>query len=343
MIRLIIKYKFLFKLQMLFAICLICAAQKTIAQDILFSQFHNAPLMRNPAFGGILKKDIRVIANHRSQWEGFGAIPFSTQAASVELRLNKPRSIAVGAQFITDRAGDAGFRRTQILPFISNYVTINENTFLNVAFLAGPVSTGFDITKLYFDDQYVPGSPGPAQPTNTTFSTTNKNYFDISTGVAINQNFDGGLSWYAGLAAYHVSKPNVGFDVAKVTIPIRWCANAGVNLPLSTNNKLMLQGDYFYQNKKAYLQAGILFQQSLINSVDDEDPRLLSAGAFVRWNDVVIPTVQLDITRNFTLGISYDITISSQPRVYSAKNGLELSITYNGGIKERAYLPCPRF
>ncbi len=330
-------------IKILIVFTLFCASQKINGQDILFSQFHNAPLMRNPAFGGILKNDVRVIANHRSQWEGFGAIPFSTQAASVELRLNKPRSIAVGTQFITDRAGDAGFRRTQILPFISNFITINENTFLNLAFLAGPVSTGFDITKLYFDDQYVPGSTNPAIPTNTVFSATNKNYFDVNTGVAINQNYDDGLSWYAGIGAYHISKPNVGFDVAKVTIPIRWTANAGLNLPLSTNNKLMLQSDYFYQNKKGYLTAGILFQQSLINNVDDANPRLISAGAFLRWNDVVIPMVQIDVTRNFTLGISYDITLSNQPRIYSAKNGLELSIIYNGEVKERNGLPCPRF
>jgi type IX secretion system PorP/SprF family membrane protein len=327
-------------------ICLVfvfCAAQKMNAQDILFSQFHNAPLMRNPAFGGILKKDVRVIANHRSQWQGFGAVPFSTQAASVELRLNNPRSIAVGAQLITDKAGDAGFRRTQILPFISNFITLNENTFLNLAVMAGPVSTGFDITKLYFDDQYVAGVPGPGRPTNTVFSTTNKNYVDVNAGVAINQNFADGLSWYAGVGAYHITKPNVGFDVVKVTNPIRWATNAGLNLPLSTNNKLMLQGDFFYQNRKSYLQAGALFQRSLVANVDDEDPRLISAGAFIRWNDVLIPMVQLDVTRNITLGISYDVTISSQPSVYSAKNGLELSITYNAGVKEREGIPCPRF
>ncbi len=333
--------KILFKIKLF--IVVICFSQNSFAQDVLFSQFHNAPLMRNPAFGGILKKDIRVIANHRSQWQGFGAVPFSTQASSVELRLNNPRSIAVGAQLITDRAGDAGFRRTQILPFISNYVTINENTFLNLAILAGPVSTGFDITKLYFDDQYVPGGAGPSATTSTTFSTTNKNYFDVNAGVAINQNFDGGLSWYAGVGAYHITKPNVGFDVAKVTNPIRWAANAGLNLPLNTNNKLMLQADYFYQNKKGYIQAGALFQKSLVANSDDEDPRLISAGAFLRWNDAVIPVVQIDVTRNFTLGISYDITLSNQPRVYNAKNGLELSLIYNGGVKERSPLPCPRF
>lgn len=321
----------------------VCFSLQLNAQDILFSQFHNAPLMRNPAFGGILKKDIRVIANHRSQWEGFGKLPFSTQAASVELRLNNPRNIAVGAQFITDRAGDGGFRRTQILPMAAVYVPFNEHTFLNVAFLAGPVSTGFDITKLYFDDQYVPGMPGPAQPTSTTFNTTSKNYVDVNTGVAINQNFDDGLSWYAGIAAYHINQPNVGFDAVKVKLPVRWAANAGLNLPIATNSKLMFQGDYFYQNKKAYLQAGLLFQRNLIESSDDEDPRFISAGAFVRWNDVVIPTVQMDITRNFTLGLSYDVTISKQPRVYSIKNGLEVSLTFNAKVSERSALPCPRF
>ncbi len=327
-----------------FLILIFCIACGLLtAQDILFSQFHNVPMLRNPGLAGIMKQDIRVTANHRSQWQGFGPVPFSTQAASVELRLNNPRNITVGAQFVTDKAGDAGFRRSQILPMVAVFVPLNDFTFINVGTITGPVSTGFDITKLYFDDQYVPGQAGPGQPTSTVFSNTNRNYWDINVGAAINQNFADGLSWYAGVGAFHVTQPNVGFDAVKVKLPVRWAANVGLNLPLATNSKLMLQSDYFIQNKKGYLQAGALFQQSLQEGVDDEDPKMLAAGAFIRWNDVLIPTVQLDVSRNFTMGLSYDITISDQPRVYNFKNGFEVSLIYKGYVKERAYLPCPKF
>jgi type IX secretion system PorP/SprF family membrane protein len=314
------------------------------AQDILFSQFYNAPLMHNPAFAGIMNTDLRIIGNNRSQWAGFGKTPFSTSASSIEVKLGAPRNVTVGAQLISDRAGDAGFRRTQILPVVSAFVSFNDNTFLNAAFMGGPVTTGFDATQLYFDDQYVPGVAGPGRPTNTTFSNTNKTYLDLSGGVVLNQNFDDGLSWYLGAGIYHANGPDVGFTPGvKTKLPARLGFNAGFNLPLNDKDILMLQGDYFYQNRKGYAQAGAMYKKSLAYNQSEDEARHLSAGVFVRWNDVLIPTVQMEVTKNFTLGLSYDVTISNQPRVYNVRNGLELSLIYNANIRSRNALPCPKF
>src|SRR4028118_1746941 len=43
----------------------------TFAQDIHFSQFFEAPLLRNPSLAGIFTGDIRVQGVYRDQWNSF--------------------------------------------------------------------------------------------------------------------------------------------------------------------------------------------------------------------------------------------------------------------------------
>ncbi len=49
-------------------ILLMCGAGCSWAQDIHFSQFFEAPLLRNPSLAGIYTGDIRVQGVYRDQW-----------------------------------------------------------------------------------------------------------------------------------------------------------------------------------------------------------------------------------------------------------------------------------
>ena len=66
--------KIIVSLSILLAIC-----KMGIAQDLTFSQFYEAPLLRNPALAGIFTGDIRLKGNFRSQW-GSISVPFKTGA-----------------------------------------------------------------------------------------------------------------------------------------------------------------------------------------------------------------------------------------------------------------------
>src|SRR5215210_7762258 len=50
---------------------LILIASATKAQDIHFSQFFEAPLLRNPSLAGIFTGDVRVQGVYRDQWNSF--------------------------------------------------------------------------------------------------------------------------------------------------------------------------------------------------------------------------------------------------------------------------------
>jgi hypothetical protein len=78
----------------------------------------------------------------------------------------------------------------------------------------------------------------------------------------------------------------------------------------------------------------------------EEPDYVLQAGAFLRWNDAIIPTVQLDY-HPFSLSLSYDVNISQLSQTTRGRGGYELSLKYAGflhsGRSSVDATRCPRF
>jgi len=64
---------------------LICWSSHTYAQDPHFSQFFEAPLLRNPSLAGLFAGDIRVQAVYRNQW-GSVTVPYQTGSFNIEYK-----------------------------------------------------------------------------------------------------------------------------------------------------------------------------------------------------------------------------------------------------------------
>jgi hypothetical protein len=73
---------------------------------------------------------------------------------------------------------------------------------------------------------------------------------------------------------------------------------------------------------------------------------ILYGGAFLRWNDALIPTVRLDYNP-VTFGLSYDVNISKLRTSTYGRGGFELSIAYIGFLnRDNSSIDatlCPRF
>ena len=60
---------------------------------------------------------------------------------------------------------------------------------------------------------------------------------------------------------------------------------------------------------------------------DAENPAYtLHAGAFLRWNDALIPVIKLDYNP-FSVAISYDVNISKLKASSYGRGGIELSVS----------------
>src|SRR5215217_7469837 len=75
------------------------------AQDIHFSQFFEAPLLRNPSLAGIFSGDYRVQAVYRDQWNSV-TTAYKTVSLNGEYKMpvgNANDFLTVGLQMLQDR------------------------------------------------------------------------------------------------------------------------------------------------------------------------------------------------------------------------------------------------
>src|SRR5687767_4327570 len=101
-------------------------AINTYSQDIHFSQFFEAPLLRNPSLAGIFEGDIRVQAVFRDQWNSV-TNAYKTGSFNAEYKLPVGRSddfLTPGVQVLFDKAGTVGLNTTQFLPALNYHKSL---------------------------------------------------------------------------------------------------------------------------------------------------------------------------------------------------------------------------
>ncbi len=330
----------MFSLKYIAIILLCCSNFFAAAQDINFSQFYELPLLRNPALAGLYKGDFRATAAFRNQWSSV-TVPYVSQALSAELKFavsqNSNNYIAAGVQVTNDVAGDSKLGKTQILPVLTYHQSLrdDEDTYLSIGFVGGPVQQRFDPSKLSFDDQFVNGSYSATNPTQQTFNGTNISYFDGSAGLLFSTAVANDVKLYLGAALFHFNKPKVAFDRTQdVVLNRKLGVNAGLSAPVGEYNKFSIYLDHFRQGGNRQTQGGFLYTRGLVNDYEDETVDL-TLGALLRWNDAVIPIVKLDYY-NLGIGASYDANISKLAAASNLRGGFEITLSYRNFLNIRA-------
>lgn len=310
------------------------------AQDLSFSQFYEKPLLRNPALAGVFTGDVRISGVHRSQWQSV-TVPYKTSALSAEVKfpLRWDDWITIGLQATHDIAGDIKMKRTQILPVINYHKSLsgNRDDFLSLAFMAGPVNSQFDPTKLRMGDQFVGGAYDPNTPTAQVFSRTGFTYWDAGAGITFNSGFGEDSRYYYGVAVFHFNRPKVAFYTNNTTTTLqnKYVINAGVNFATSEINRFILFGDLFIQGGHRQFLGGALYQTELARNYDEEKSLSFSVGGFYRWNDAFIPVVKLDMY-SVAIGLSYDVNVSKLNTASNWRGGFELTASYVAPFRNRS-------
>ena len=314
-------------------ICMLLIVQHGSAQDINFSQFYELPLLRNPALAGNYNGDLRVTTAFRSQWNSV-TVPYKTQALGVELKFGVTEYsndyVSMGMQVTNDIAGDSRLGKTQILPMLAYHKSLSSerDAYLSLGFIGGAVQQRFDPTQLKFDDQFVNGSYSATNPTHEIFSNSNVTYWDMGVGMKYSSDFGYGNAWYAGMAYYHFTEPKVAFaQVNDIRLNKKWVLNAGVSTSTSEYDKLILYLDYFMQGGNSQVQGGLMYKHDLLQE-DIDYTVSISGGAFMRWNDAIVPVIKLDY-HNLGIGLTYDVNISKLRKASMGRGGFEATLSYS--------------
>ena len=327
--------KIIISLSVLVALCNV-----SFAQDLTFSQFYEAPLLRNPALAGIFNGDVRIKANLRNQWSS----TYKTGALSAEYKLPLNNAvgdwITLGTQITNDLAGDIKLSKTAILPVISFNKSLSQesDSYLSIAFMGGPVNTQFNATELLTHEN----DPHLRQGSSYT-------YWDLGAGITYSSNYGEDIRYYLGAAMYHINNPKLNFFSDNTEFSLlgrKLVLNAGISAQTSDNNKVQGYVDNFKQDGNEQFLAGMLYGVELGKRYEDGKTLGVNFGAFFRWNDALIPVVNFDIY-DFNIGLSYDATISRLSTYSQSRGGIELSATYRAKLNRRTSagdaVRCPGF
>lgn len=315
------------------------SCQTAFSQDINFSQFYELPLLRNPALAGTYRGDVRITTAFRNQWNSV-TVPYKTEALGAELKLalsqNSNDYLSIGVQMTNDIAGDSRLGKTQMLPMLAFHKSLSsdKDSYLSLGFLGGAVQQRFDQSKLKFDDQFVGGAYSSTNPTHDVFANTNVTYWDAAVGMKYSSSFGYANNYYIGAAYFHFTQPRVAFaQTNDVRLNKKIMFNAGLSSATSDYDRVILYLDYFTQGGHAQAQGGALYKHDLLQ--EDEDFTVsLSAGAFMRWNDAIIPVVKLDYY-NLSVGATYDVNISKLNVASKSRGGFEFTLSYSNFLNIR--------
>lgn len=331
---------------------LLCASTLVQAQDNHFSQFFEAPLLRNPSLAGIFSGDVRVQGVYRDQWNSF-TNAYRTGSLNAEYKMPVGRSddfMTVGGQVLFDKAGTVGLTTTYLLPALNYHKSLsNEKTmYLSLGFMGGMVRKSLDPSKMTTDNQYGAGGYDPTLPTGETFTTPNFNGWDASVGMSFNTTFgpQQANSLFLGAAYHHLNRPrNSFYRNAGIELQPKYVFSGGITFGVDEYSYFIIQADQSIQGSFSETIGGALYSYKL---GDDPENALytIHAGAFLRWKDALIPVIKLD-RYPMSIALSYDVNVSQLKTASQGRGGMEISLSWISFLdrdnSSRDKVLCPRF
>ena len=334
--------------QNIFIFLAACSLQLTArSQDIHFSQFFEAPLLRNPSLAGIFTGDIRVQLVYRDQWNTVtNAYKTGSMNAEYKMPIGKANDfITAGVQVLYDRAGTVSWVSTHILPALNYHksLSVDRSSYLSLGFMGGPVNRRFDRSRMTTNSTYDGIGDGE------TFIEPNYTYWDAAVGMSYNTqlNKDPENNIFLGLAYHHFTNPSNSFyRNASATVQPKWVGSGGIRFSVTPASYITLQADYSQQGQFSETVAGALYGIKLGGPDLDHPSYTLHGGAFLRWDDALIPVVKLDY-HPFAFSLSYDVNISKLKTSSYGRGGFELGLSYIGFTnRDNSTLNavnCPKF
>jgi type IX secretion system PorP/SprF family membrane protein len=327
------------------------------AQDPAFSQFFASPLTLNPALTGKFSGVVRVAGNYRDQWPQINnAFITSTISVDGNIFVNKITpgdAWGVGLMTMTDRTASGILTSNYVALSTSYQKALDENGWnqIGIGFQGSYANKRLDGTKLNFEDQ-LDQQGGWTLPSSEAVSghQVNLSYFDFNVGVLYNGSTDGNNNYYFGASAYHILQPTESFTGNSVyTLHPRFTLHGGYSTPLSqsnNNNFIHFSGMYSRQSNAVDAMLGGAWSYNLNSEEPASPPINIYLGMWARFSnltDAIIPYVGLDVG-SFTIGMSYDVNVSSLKPASQGQGGFEISVIY---IKKpsdgRKTIPCPKF
>lgn len=311
------------------------------AQDLHFSMNDLNPLYLNPAHAG-MNVHLRGSLHYREQWRSVSN-PFTTGLFSFDVNTMKNSrgnaTLGVGLQLMNDRAGDSRMGMTQGNLNFSAVLKLAEESKLSFGLMGGLGQRSIDYSSLRWESQYINGSFDQGNSSGENFNGVSTSFFDAGAGLVwsygkdegyITQN--DGFKFNFGVSAFHFNLPNAQFlggSDEKIKTKFVGFVNAEIGKQ-NTNLTFIPNIYYSRQGNLQNLMIGNTFRY-LINEGSHltgfVKSSAISFGLNYRLKDALIGSMNIEYA-NYTVGFSYDFTLSSLSSVNRSRGAFEIALRF---------------
>ena len=308
--------------------------------DPHFSQYYNQPMAMNPALTGAIEGDYRASAIWRSQYGN----TLVTKGLSGEVVTNKNTNF--GVNLLNQTSSDQAYSFTNAylsMAYTGVRFGPNADHYLVLALQGGFLNRRFDVSKLQFGDQWTSGVGYDAgNSSNEVFNNTSVLSFDAGVGAAYYEAVPGQTChFFGGVSAFHINSPASPFlsGGKSEKLPVRYTVHGGVRIIAS--DLVNIVPSFIYMREGTFSEKMVgAYLQLYASEVTD-----LMVGANWRIGDAIAPFAGF-YYKGLTLGVSYDVAVSSLNTAATHTGSLEVSLSFIGiGKNSMRTKPfyCPRF
>lgn len=310
------------------AIIIIFSAVTTYGQDLHFSQFYLNPVTLTPAAPALAQSDMRAACLYRSQWQ---SVPVAYETFSGSFDFTAARSgsslLRLGLLLQQDKAGDGGLEWLQAGLTAAVGQQISPEHRLGAGFGLSLVQRRVEAGNLTFQNQWGGDSFDPSLPSRESFPAAS----------GVSPSFTAGLCWQykaeynrnsvlAGGGLSHINRPDVGFEAGGNKLPARTDLYIHSVIQAGQMDDAVLFGAWQQMASAREILIGAGYRRILTTGTANHTAVQLAVAH--RINDALIPSLQVD-RNNWTLGISYDLNISSFNTATRGRGGMEIALVWN--------------
>lgn len=309
-------------------------------EDRHFSMFFGNTLELNPAASGMYSGKYQFFTNYRNQWNSVSPSMIKTISASANGRIFEVGAgdsfIGGGVSFYNDVAGDGKMKTTALRLSTSYAVEIQKDQFLSGGVQVGMLQRSLNFSNFTWSSQWDGQTFNTGILSGENMIGATKTAFDVNAGVYYFGKVNDNVTVNGGVAAHHLTKPDIGVVVSDEKLYRKYVVNAGANVAIpNTKFGFSPHAFAFMQGPNKELTLGTDFKYFIKESsryTGYFDETSVSLGLYYRTKDALYSTLFFNMA-GFAFGFSYDFNTSGLRKATNGLGGMELMLRYRIGFK----------
>lgn len=322
---------------------LLCLASTiVVGQDPYFSQYFSSPLSFNPALTGYIDGSHRLTVNFRNQWANIST-PYQTAAVSFDTKILRKQLPArdkwgLGIHAMYDQAA-GGIYKNSYIAFSTGFnkgLDEEGNQSIGIGIQAAFGRNTVDFNKVSFGNQFTSSGFNLSVPSGETINNRNVSYASVNAGILYNYADEAGNSFNFGAAIFHITSPQLNFFTGQNSrLPRRYLLHGSAMLKANEQDEVFLSANFMQQARNSQAVIGGAYGWGIGTTGYH-----LYTGLWLRAGDALYPYTGLR-TKDFQIGISYDITQSDLRKSNGFAGSSEISFIwfFDQGNKGKI-IPC---